>query len=294
MIDVASLIPSIIGLGTKIGTAIPGLKKPKKEKVPQLATKFGAQIVGASQSGLGASRGLALRSGLRAAAQGVGEAAEKQLVAEAGAEQRYQAAKDARNARLGAFGEDLAKGLGDMAAIAVGSKDKGTGTDDQPGARPENEVLGRFGSGEVLPGQGVSETPLPEDDSVGLKGLEAEQQQQEQVDQQAFMDDAAQRLQDFQLKREEAGIPAPEEAFQPDPTSKLIEEAYKQRPELAPAVEKELAQNLHMKKLMLAEAERQGISLAEAIPRVNRMLGLSPGQSLMNPMGLDLDVTGEA
>ena len=287
MIDVASLIPSIIGLGTKIGTAIPGLKKPKKEKVPQLASKFGSQIVGASQSGHGASRGLALRSGLRAAAQGVGEAAQAQSLAEAGAEQRFQAEKNARNQRLQGFGTDLAKGLGDMAAIAVGPKSKG----DAPEQSTEQPQV------DVSPsGFGTEYEPSAMEQKTGLDDLEADFQAQEQVDQQDFMDDAAQRLQDFKLQREEAGIPDPQEAFQPDPTSKLIDEAYNQRPDLAPEVEKELAQNLQMKKLMLAEAERQGLSLAEMLPRINRRLGLQPGQSLMNPMGLssDLDVTGEA
>jgi len=284
-IDVGALIPAIVGLGTKVGTAIPGLRKPPKVKAEPQATRLSGQILGAAQSGYGASRGLALRSGLRQAAQAVGNIAGVESQAALAAQQANEKNRMARAERIGQFGTDLAKGLGDMAAISIGPKSK---SDLQDTNRPEVDVSPS--------GFGTPYEPTAMEQSTGLDVLEKDMAAQEQVDQQAFMDDAAQRLQDFRLKREAAGISAPEAAFQPDPTSKLIDEAYNQRPDIAPEVEKELAYNLQMKKLMLAEAERKGMSLAEMVPRVNRRLGLAPGQSLMNPMGLttNLDVTGEA
>lgn len=290
MIDIGSLIPSIIGLGAKVAGAVPGMKKPSRpqtaKEVAKAAGSHFGKAVGAAQSGRGFSRGLALREGIRGGMEAV-EANSRAIGAAALADaQEYERRKAQRAENIANFTTDLAKGLGDMASIAVGPKSGGS--DMQDPNRPEVDINPETGFG----------TPQHEGD-IGAKGLgdlEGEMAAQEQVDQQAFMDDAANRLQDFKMQREEAGIGVdPQEAFQPDSTSKMIDEAL-QTPELAPEVEKELAQNLQMKKLMLDEAERSGLSLAEMLPRINRRLGLSAGQSLQNPFGVstDLDVTGEA
>ena len=67
---IMGMLPSLIGLGTGIATAIPGLKKPKKTTTSrnaagEAASSVGRAAVGASQTGFGATRGLNLRTGLR-------------------------------------------------------------------------------------------------------------------------------------------------------------------------------------------------------------------------------------
>lgn len=287
MIDLGSLIPSIIGLGAKTAAAIPGLKKPPKSKTAKAVAASAPGVygsaVGAAQAGHGASRGLALREGLRQATGGVSKLGEQIRLAAATDENINQQRTEGRNQRLADFGSDLAKGLGDMAAIAVGPK----GGPQDPN-RPAVEVSPN--------GFGTPQDP----GDVGTKGLddlEAGMADQEAVEQQQLIDEAGQQLEDFKLKREEAGLSAaPEQKSEQETTASLIEEAYGMKPELSPAIEKELAQTLHLKQLMLAEMERTGSNFGEMIPRVTRRLGLAPGQSLQNPhaVSADLDVTGEA
>lgn len=291
MIDIGSLIPSIVGLGAKVAGAVPGMKKPPKSRtakaVAQQATgQFGA-AVGAAQAGHGASRGLALREGLRQGVAAVDAASGQVAKAAANDELINEKRRQQRNENIASFSTDLAKGLGDMAALGVQGK-KGE-SDLQDPDRPEVDVNPETGFG------------APQDESMvgsdNLDDIEQGLNDQEQVEQQEFMDDAGQRLDDFKLQREEAGISAaPEQKSEQESTAAMIEEAYGSQPEMAPAVEKELAQTLHMKQLMLAEMERTGANFGEMIPRVNRRLGLSPGQSLQNPHAIssDLDVTGES
>lgn len=106
----------LLGLGASLGAQVPGLRKAKKRDTAQKAArdtsmKAAGAAVGASQTGFGASRGLALRSGLRAAANIARQGA---FAAQQGAEAdeaRYVAERDARNQRLAQFGKDV----GDMA-----------------------------------------------------------------------------------------------------------------------------------------------------------------------------------
>lgn len=276
MFDIGSFIPSIIGLGTKIGTAVPGLKKPKKGRAGQAAAtqaahRVASAAVGGAQAGHGASRGLALREGLRAAAQQAAHAATAQGAAARADEDAYQRAKTERNARLASFGTDLAKGLGDMAALGIKPK-----AED---AEREPVEVSETGFGEAA----------PVDDSASLEDLEQQQLAQEDVEQQALIDDASRQLDDFRTKREEAGVDlgGPQAAFQEEPTAALIEQA---SPLAAPEIEQQLADKLHMKELALAEAERLGLGLDVVIPRLNRRLGLRPGQSTQNPFGISPDM----
>jgi hypothetical protein len=57
----------------------------------------------------------------------------------------------------------------------------------------------------------------------------------------------------------------------------------------APEIEADLENRLQAKRLMLQDAERLGIILSEVYGPLNRKLGLKPGQSTANPMGLSLD-----
>jgi len=105
-------IAPLLGLGASIGAQIPGLKKPKKRNTAssaarQASMRAAGAAVGGSQTGFGASRGLALRSGLRAGAQYAREGAIGAAKAAASDEQQYQNDKTARNARLAQFGKDV-------------------------------------------------------------------------------------------------------------------------------------------------------------------------------------------
>lgn len=104
----------LFGLGAKIGAAIPGLKKPKKSNdsavaARQTSMRAAGAAVGASQQGFGASRGLALRSGLRAASKIAREGAYGAAVAADADQKRYEKRVDERNTRLSKFGSDLAE-----------------------------------------------------------------------------------------------------------------------------------------------------------------------------------------
>lgn len=112
----------LLGLGASLGAQIPGLKKAQKRDTSsaaarQASMKAAGAAVGASQTGFGASRGLALRSGLRAASKFAREGAAGAANAAAADEARYVAERDARNERLGQFGKDVGE---TAAAIGTG------------------------------------------------------------------------------------------------------------------------------------------------------------------------------
>ena len=130
-------IAPLLGLGASIGAQIPGLKKAKKRNTSQSAVlqtsaRAAGAAVGGSQTGFGASRGLALRGGLRAAANiarvGAGAAGK----AAASDEASYQNEKNARNSRLAQFGKDVAQtgaaiGTGITESRAAAEADEGAG-----------------------------------------------------------------------------------------------------------------------------------------------------------------------
>lgn len=293
--DYGSLISSLVGLGTKVAGAVPGLKKPKKvntaKEVAKSATAQFGNAVGAAQSGHGASRGLALREGLRQGVAAAGEASAKVGMAAQRDVATNQANMDARNERIAAFTGDLAKGLGDMAAAQIGPKDGG-GDAEAPAQKSLTPDQAEFAS---IPGTGVADAPLPEDMSKGLGDLEQDAVDQDRVEYEAEVAAAGEQLDDFRQKREDSGIGdpgGPAAAFQVDPATKLLQSM---PPRLAPEIEQHLADRLHMNELALAEAERLGIGLDVAIPRMQRRLQLQPGQSSQNPMGHlkpDYDDTG--
>lgn len=280
MFDVGSLISSIAGIGTKIGTSIPGLKKAKRNDASSraasmAATKVAKSALGAGQSMHGASRGLALRSGLRAATDAAKAASTEGQAANAD-ERRYQEQKNQRNARLETFGGDLAKGLGDVAASVIKPKE---GMSEELASQPEmlTDSTGLGG------GAGIADGP----------GADAVAQEQQQL-----IDQSAEELDDFRAKADAIGTEdqgGPRAAFQVDPTTKLIESA---PPSVQPELEQQLMDRFHMKELALAEGERLGLTMEEMLPRITRKLQLRPGQSFKNPMGAispmyDDEVDGE-
>ena len=111
----------LVGLAASIGTSIPGLKKAKRGSAAVSAARntqrrAAGAVIGGSQGGFGASRGLALRSGLRAASNIAQAGAVTAAAAASSDEAQFQKDKDARNARLAQFGKDTgaaAAGIGE-------------------------------------------------------------------------------------------------------------------------------------------------------------------------------------
>ena len=271
-IDVASLIPSIVGLGIKTGTAIPGLKKPKRVQAQPIATRLGGQILGASQAGHGGSRGLALREGIRGAAQAAGNIAGVQEQANLSREAMYQNQLQQRNQNLATFGTDLAKGLGDMAAISIGPK-------GEPGAgdtafRNANPAEAQAQAMQTLPTAGrPQEAPATlQSSQIGLG--------------QSAGDIAGQMQSMQQMGQMPQAAPGPASNFQFDPVSHVLQGS---PPRVMPQVEQELAFKLDLQRLALDQAERMGMDIVKSKVLLDKQLGLSLGSSMANPYGAAFD-----
>ena len=112
-----AVVPSLAGLATTLGTAIPGLRREKPNTTASEAAQLAgrnaaAQVQGAAGAGFGASRGLAARTGMRQATEQTRAAA--QVAGNIGLREQaeYDTRRIVRNQRLANFGRDL----GDMAA----------------------------------------------------------------------------------------------------------------------------------------------------------------------------------
>jgi hypothetical protein len=284
-------------MGTKIGTAIPGLKKPKKvntaREVAKTAPGVAGSAVGAAQAGFGASRGLALREGLRAASANVGQVAEQTRLAAANDAAMNIQNTNLRNERLAAFGTDAAKGLADMGAAMI-----------KPGANSPQSTDNAAGI--PVGGGQVVENAAPPADWMGanqapMAGTPEQQFQAAQMGQDAMLPQDQQKLNQVsalegdpgfgnvplldQLQQQADQAAGPTAAFQLDPVQQVIQS---RPPALMPEIEKELGDRLHMKELMLSEGLRLGIDMSKIIARANRRLQLRPGQSTNNPHGVSL------
>jgi hypothetical protein len=278
--NIGSLIPSLIGMGTTIGTAIPGLKKPKRTDSSAAAVRktqsaVANAAVGASQAGHGASRGLALREGLRSAGALVSKAAGEGAAAADMDEQRYQAALDTRNQNLAKFGAGIGEGAAQMTQ-ALMSTDAG----ETPDTKEKNMESGQ-GTAFQQAEQTLSTDVRPEDEGVP-----------------ASMDDPEVAM----LQEEFATLKRNEElASSDDPrlsgphaefnTKQRLEELRVKSPTVAaPEIEEALDNRLRAKALMLQDAERYGVNFDTINPMINRQLGLKPGQSVQNPYGVRFDM----
>jgi len=278
--NIASLIPSIIGMGTTIGTAIPGLKKPKKTDasaniVRRTQGAVANAAVGASQAGHGASRGLALREGIRSAGALVGKAAAEGAGAIDMDERRHQAAMDARNQRVADFGAAIGQGASQMAMGLIkpeGQKEPGTAA-----------VGMKSGEGTAFDQaeQTLSESARPEDEGAVASFDDPET--------------AMLREEFVKLKQNEelAGsddprLSGPHAQFN---TKARLEELRTKSPTvMAPEIEEELDTRLRAKQLMLQDAQRYGLNLDTMLPMINRQLDLKPGQGVNNPLGVRFDL----
>lgn len=269
--NVGALVPSILGMGANIAGAIPGLKKPRRvdsaKAVADTAPRVMGAAVGAAQAGQGASRGLALREGLRQAAFAgekiagqVGQAAQQDAVIN-------QANTDARNARIKDFVNSTTEGLGQFTQAMIQPEKKDLAQEQAQAAaaiqmQPEmqQDPTGLAGGGAVGdPSPGPLDTPQAEQAGITDQGPDLAQMEADLV----------------------AG---PVAKFQ---STDALNQLRAMSPTIAaPEIEADLENRLQAKRLMLQDAERLGISLDNVWANINRQLNLKPGQSGENPLGV--------
>lgn len=292
--NAAALIPGLLGIGTAIGSAIPGLKKPKRndasaQAVRDVQSAVGNAATGRSQSGHGASRGLNLREGLRSSSALVAKAAGQGAAAAHADEQRFNDQMTARNERLAQFGGGISDKVGAMAQALITAEEDKDAVDDKLQAQPElQEDATGLGPAAGVPSNdrrfasenGATTTEgLVDPDGPTLDDLEQDFSAQEEL--------APEELQKI-ADADEAG---PAARFQ---ARTAFDEVHSASPTLlAPEIEADLDNRLQAKRLMLQDSERLGITLSEVYAPINRKLNLKPGQSTANPMGLSLDYQEE-
>jgi hypothetical protein len=271
--NIGSLIPSLIGMGTTIGTAIPGLKKPKRSdasasSIRELQPQIAGAAVGASQTGHGASRGLNLREGLRSAGTLVAKVAGEGAAAIDADERRYNEQMDARNERVAKFGAAIGEGASQMTQALISDKKSG---EDTKWTGDSNSAEAQEQAKQALP---TDQRP-EEDEIFSADDPEVNAIQQEMATLQRNEDLAA---------SDDPRLSGPHAQFN---TKARLEELRAKSPTVAaPEIEEELDNRLRAKKLMLQDSQRYGMHLDTVLPMINRQLGLKPGQGVDNPYGV--------
>jgi hypothetical protein len=134
----------LFGLAASVAGQVPGLKKPRKRGSEAAARnasmRSAGAAVGASQTGFGASRGLALRSGLRAAAKHARAGAVGAAQGEAADQASYDAEMTSRNARLAQFGKDMGEMAG-MVGVGVVESRQAKAAEAEAGQLAEQQAL---------------------------------------------------------------------------------------------------------------------------------------------------------
>jgi hypothetical protein len=248
-------IPSLIGLATQLGTAIPGLKKQKRIRTQQgaagdVAGGVARAAVGASQTGFGATRGLNLRTGLRQAGQVAKESGGAIAQAAGRDERQTQILQTQRNMRLAEFGGDLADmgaNIGQSVVEAKSARDAELAANAEMIAGLEVPQFD-LGGGPLLDPQGAD---------AQAQQLTQGEPQQEAAPQGPLPEQGGPEL------RQAAASVDPLEAFYGVPSKETI---YRAAPEL------QLQHTLE--NLALQEAERQGLPLARIYARIQRLQNL--------------------
>jgi hypothetical protein len=248
-------IPSLIGLATQLGTAIPGLKKQKRIRTQQgaageVAGGVARAAVGASQTGFGATRGLNLRTGLRQAGQVAKESGGAIAQAAGRDERQTQILQTQRNLRLAEFGGDLADmgaNIGQSVIEAKAARDAELAANAEMIAGLEEPQFD-LGGGPLLDPQGAD--------------AQAQQLSQGEPQQVASPQGPLPEQGGPELRQAAASID-PLEAFYGVPSKETI---YRAAPEL------QLQHTLE--NLALQEAERQGLPLARIYARIQRLQNL--------------------
>lgn len=261
----------LLGLGASLGAQIPGLKKPKRTNAAQNAVRetsmrAAGAAVGGSQTGFGASRGLALRSGLRAAGNIAREGAAVAGKAAATDEARFQDRTDARNARVAQFGKDV----GETGAAI------GTGITETRQAAQAEEEAGKQAELQMLQQQAATLLPTYAE-SQGIDeatGLPQQQQAQELQPMQEIPVGAGPGLDDLdEFGGHESDLMAPPsiEELGMDPA---LAELGLQDKEVLYSIAPELEAQHRLENLALAEAYRTGANMNRIYARLRRMQDL--------------------
>jgi hypothetical protein len=265
-VDIGALVTSIGGLGATIAGAVPSLKKPKRRNSSaKAAAQASAQVqkaaIGAAGTGAGSSRGLALRSGLRAASQAALESGGAMAAAANADETRFQAQVANRNKAISGIANAGAEGLAQVSQSLIRPQE------DDDGLDFESSAVGDPFADD--PSEFISS--VKGQDPEGLAGadtLPTEQPGEEApIDAEANQQMVQEGVVDF------------------DPVEEAVAT---HRGGFTPEIETQLEMKLQMKSLMLQEAERQGITIDSVLAKINRGLGLQPGQTSSNAYGIQL------
>lgn len=267
-------VTPLLGLVGSLAGQIPGLKKAKKRNTSQAAARNATMrsagaAVGGSQTGFGASRGLALRTGLRRGAQTAREGAQAAAVGAAADEARYVGERDARNARLGQFGKDVAE---TGAAI-------GTGITESRAAGEAEAAAGQAAEMQAMQEQAATLLPTYAE-SQGIDpatGLQQQQEAPQQLNQpQNIPADAGQAQQQEGFGNElseQAALNEPPglEELALDPA---LAELGLQDKDTLYSIAPELEAQHRLENLALAEAYRTGANINRIYARLRRMQDL--------------------
>jgi hypothetical protein len=271
-----AILPSLLGLGAKIGGAIPGLKKPKRTNAAgragaQATSQAAGSAVGASQAGQGASRGLALRSGIRSAAKVANEASGAAANAARTDEAVFQAEMNERTERIGEF----ASGIGEAGAQMTQALIDPEKADAKTGARGMTKNANSEASFEqaaqtMTTDERPTEEGTPGDDDEETKAIQHEVS--------TLMKNAA------LAEDDDPRFSGPHADFA---TTERLEALRTKSPTVAgPQIEQALENRLRAQKMMRQDAERMGMNLHTIWPMISRQMQLKPGQGLQNPLGI--------
>lgn len=264
-LGILGTVADLAGLATTIGAQAPGLKKARKRDTSARAARAGgmqtaAAAVGGAQTGFGASRGLALRSGLRGASNAARGAADAASTAAAQDEQRFVQERDARNARLAQFGKDIGGFAGQV----------GQGVSDVIAAKGAQPVGGEV----ALPDQA---SVMGIDPVTGLE-IPAEQEPQPAALQQGMQLQPPGDLQMPQAQDPNLGGQQLQQPMMAPPTTAM--EAYQAAMGIQPNVVYQVAPAMEYKlrvtNLAVEEAERLGIQPSQVIAPLLRQLNINP------------------
>lgn len=258
-------IPTAMGLATTIGTAIPQLKRPKKNTSASRAAaligqRAGGQVQGGFSTGGGASRGLLAREGARQAQQQTRQGAEvagRLALAEA---QQHGRRMDVRNNQLAQFGRDATDAVATTAQGFIENKALKEKDVPKTGSDEHMEDIDAFVNAQEAQRAGLTgagPTPPPQ--------LEAPAQQGPGPVEQAQGTPAAGQTQlqmpslsPQQLYQQALGLP-------PAPVLNM-----------APEMERQL----RMQQLAMDEANRTGTNYMAVMARVNRLMQQEPSLSV--------------
>ena len=275
-LGILGVVADLAGLATKIGTSVPGLKKARKRNTSRSAAqeagrKVQAGAVGGSQTGQGATRGLALREGLRRGSASARENVAASARAADMDEQRFTQERDARNERLATFGNDMtgmAGQVGQGLVDLIAAKEGGTEGVALPG---QAEVAGI----DPITGLSLQQDPTAQALDAGLQLQEPE-----------LGTGVGDQSQTFGLGTGDMGGAPPTTPMEAYQSAMGVD--MNALVELAPVME----YKMRVTNMAVQEAERRGVDVSSIIAPLMRQLNIDP-ETLLNPAGALGDDPGD-